>query len=49
MWAKERAVEEKGGASAVWEIDGGVVGPKVGKRQTGLVISVVYLHRSAIW
>ena len=36
-------------ASAVWEIDGGVVGPKVGKGQTGLVIPIFCFHCSAIW
>ena len=49
MRAEERSMEENSGASAVWEIDGGVVGPKVGKGQTGLVIPIFCFHCSAIW
>ena len=37
MGAEERAMEEKSGAIGVCEVKGGVVGSKVGKRQTGLI------------
>lgn len=47
MGPKKRTMKEKGGASSVWEIEGGVVWTKVGKRQAGFTTALFYFHCSA--